>query len=543
MDLISGFCSLSANNTSKVLFINGLGGESMRKIYIFDTTLRDGEQSPGVNLNMQEKVEIGLQLEKLGVDRIEAGFPAASPGDLAGVNAVAKAVKNATIIGLARSREQDIDAVKEALKGAQDPCIHLFLATSPIHRKHKLRMEKHQVLEAAEAAIKYAKKYFDKIEFSPEDAGRTELDFLAEVTAMAIRAGATVVNIPDTVGYMTPSEFGHIFKTLKETVPGIEKIQLSAHCHDDLGMATANALAAVLNGADQIEGTINGIGERAGNTSLEEVAMALETRQEFFQAKTSLVLGEIYRTSRLVSKLTGMAVPGNKAIVGANAFAHESGIHQDGMLKEKTTYEIMSPETIGLKESKLVMGKHSGRHAFREKLIDLGYDLNEEQVNAAFSKFKDLADRKKQVADEDIRALIEEKLIETPEFFSLNTLQVAYGNQTTPSATVHIKVQDAAEMVEVAVGNGSVDAIYNAIDKATKEEVELEDYSIKSVSQGKDALGEVHVVLRQNDISVQGRGISTDILEASAKAYLDAVNRLIEKRKTASSNRSNVTLI
>jgi 2-isopropylmalate synthase len=515
----------------------------MRKIYIFDTTLRDGEQSPGVNLNMQEKVEIGLQLEKLGIDRIEAGFPAASPGDLAGVNAVARAVKNATIIGLSRSREQDIEAAREALIGAQDPCLHLFLATSPIHRKHKLRMEKHQVLETAEAAIKYARKYFSKIEFSPEDAGRTELDFLIEVTAMAIRAGATVVNIPDTVGYMSPSEFGNIFKVLKEQVPGIEKIQLSAHCHDDLGMATANALAAVLNGADQIEGTINGIGERAGNTSLEEVAMALETRQEFYQAKTSLVLGEIYRTSRLVSKLTGMVVPGNKAIVGANAFAHESGIHQDGMLKEKTTYEIMSPETIGLKDSKLVLGKHSGRHAFREKLVDMGYGLSDEQVNVAFGKFKDLADKKKQVADEDIRALIEEKLIETPEIFVLDTLQVSYGNQTTPSASVRIKM-DEGEVLDVsAEGNGSVDAIYNAIDKATKEEVELEDYSIKSVSHGKDALGEVHVVLKQNDVSVQGRGISTDILEASAKAYLDAVNRLVEKRKLPSSNRSNVTLI
>jgi 2-isopropylmalate synthase len=515
----------------------------VRKIYIFDTTLRDGEQSPGVNLNVQEKVEIALQLEKLGIDRMEAGFPAASPGDLAAVNAVAKAVKNASVIGLSRSREQDIEAVREALQGAQDPCIHLFLATSPIHRQYKLKMEKHQVLENAEAAIKYAKKYFSKIEFSLEDAGRTELDFIAEVTAMAIRAGATVVNIPDTVGYMTPYDYGNIFKMLKETVPGIEKIQLSAHCHDDLGMATANALAAVLNGADQIEGTINGIGERAGNTSLEEVALALETRQAFFQAKTSLVLSEIYRTSRLVSKLTGMVVPGNKAIVGANAFAHESGINQDGMLKEKTTYEIISPETIGVKESKLVMGKHSGRHAFREKLIDLGYELGDEQINTAFAKFKDLADRKKNVEDEDIRALIEEKLIETPEVFALGNLQVTYGNQMTPTATVHVRLQDGSDIAESAVGNGSVDAIYNAIDKVTKEEVELDDYSIKSVSHGKDALGEVHVVLKQNDVSVQGRGISTDILEASAKAYLDAVNRLIEKRKTPTSIRSNVTLI
>ncbi|CAH1190080.1 2-isopropylmalate synthase [Paenibacillus plantiphilus] len=503
----------------------------MRKIYIFDTTLRDGEQSPGVNLNTKEKVEIALQLEKLGVDRIEAGFPAASPGDLAAVNAVARAIKNASVIGLSRSREQDIDAAREALQGAQDPCLHLFLATSPIHRKHKLRMEKEQVLETAEKAIRYAKRYFDKIEFSPEDAGRTELDFLCEVTAMAIRAGATVVNIPDTVGYMTPSEFGNIFKTLKNEVVGIEKIQLSAHCHDDLGMATANALAAILNGADQIEGTINGIGERAGNTAIEEVAMTLATRADFFQATTSLQLTEIAKTSRLVSKLTGMVVPGNKAIVGANAFAHESGIHQDGMLKEKTTYEIISPETIGLKESKLVLGKHSGRHAFREKLIDLGYELEEEAVNVAFAKFKDLADKKKDVSDEDIRALLEEKLIDTPEVYTLETLQVNYGNQSVPGATVSIRTAEGVAE-KTAAGNGSVDAIYNAIDAVTGEAVELEDYSIKSVTQGKDALGEVHVVLKQDDVSAQGRGLSTDILEASARAYIDALNRLIEKRKS-----------
>lgn len=504
----------------------------MRKIYIFDTTLRDGEQSPGVNLNTQEKVEIALQLEKLGVDRIEAGFPAASPGDLAAVNAVARAVKNATIIGLSRSRTQDIDAVREALQGAEDPCIHLFLATSPIHRQHKLRMTKEQVLETAEAAIRYAKQYFSKIEFSPEDAGRTELDFLCEVTEMAIRAGATVVNIPDTVGYMTPIEFGNIFKTLRENVPGIEKIQLSAHCHDDLGMATANALAAIENGAEQIEGTINGIGERAGNTALEEVALALETRFDYYQAKTTLNLKEIARTSRLVSKLTGMPVPGNKAIVGANAFAHESGIHQDGMLKEKSTYEIISPETIGLVESKLVLGKHSGRHAFREKLIDLGYDLDDEALNAAFAKFKDLADKKKQVSDEDIRALLEEKLVDTPEVYRLEKLHVTYDNRSVPNAVIAVSVQGEGVKEQRAEGNGSVDAIYNAIDALTGETVELEDYAIKSVSQGKDALGEVFVVLAQNGVSAQGRGLSTDILEASARAYIDALNRLIERRKS-----------
>ena len=514
----------------------------MRKIYLFDTTLRDGEQSPGVNLNAQEKVEVALQLERMGIDRIEAVFPAASPGDLAAVNAVARAIKNASVIGLSRSREQDIEAAREALIGAQDPCLHLFLATSPIHRQYKLRMDKQQVLETAEAAIRYAKKYFSKIEFSPEDAGRTELDFLCEVTAMAIRAGATVVNIPDTVGYMTPSEFGNIFKTLKEQVPGIEKIQLSAHCHDDLGMATANSLAAILNGADQIEGTINGIGERAGNTALEEVVMALETRAEFFQAKTGVVLSEIYRTSTLVSKMTGMPVPGNKAIVGANAFAHESGIHQDGMLKEKTTYEIISPETIVLK-TKLPIGTLSGRNAFRERLNELGYHLNDEQINEAFAKFKVLADRKKQVYDEDLRALVEEKLVGVQESYKLDYMQVLYGNQAIPTATIRLLKVDGESIEEVATGNGSVDALYKAIDKATNEQVELEDYSIKSVTQGTDALGEVHVVMRQNGHVVTGRGISTDILEASAKAYVEALNRVIERRTAPVASKADKTSV
>jgi 2-isopropylmalate synthase len=515
----------------------------MRKIYVFDTTLRDGEQSPGVNLNTLEKVEIALQLERLRVDRIEAGFPAASPGDLAGVNAVAKAVKNATIIGLSRSREGDIDAAREALKDAQDPCLHLFLATSPIHRKHKLRMEKHQVLETAEAAIRYAKQYFSKIEFSPEDAGRTELDYLVEVTAMAIRAGATVVNIPDTVGYMTPSEFGNIFKVLRQEVPGIEKIQLSAHCHDDLGMATANALAAIENGADQVEGTINGIGERAGNTALEEVAMALETRAAFYGAKTGLQLNEIYRTSRLVSKLTGMPVPGNKALVGANAFAHESGIHQDGMLKEKSTYEIITPETIGLKESKLVLGKHSGRHAFREKLVDLGYELEEESLNVAFAKFKELADKKKNVTDEDIRVIVDEKTLGTPQLFALESFAVSYAIGAEPAATVRVLNPDGDVVEEQASGNGAVDAILKAIDKVTGEDVELDDYSVKSVSHEKDAMGTAHVVMTQGNYTASGRGVSTDVLEASAKAYLDAVNRLIDKRRSGVTRRDNVSLI
>ncbi|GGF85394.1 2-isopropylmalate synthase [Paenibacillus aceti] len=498
----------------------------MRKIYMFDTTLRDGEQSPGVNLNTREKLEIAYQLERLGIDRIEAGFPAASPGDLAAVNAVARAIKNSTIIGLSRSRIQDIDAVREALKGAEDPCIHIFLATSPIHRQYKLKMEKEQVLETAQAALRYARQYFSKIEFSCEDAGRTEIDFLCEMTAMAIREGASVVNIPDTVGYLYPYEYGNIFKTLKERVPDIEKIQLSAHCHDDLGMATANSLAAILGGADQIEGTINGIGERAGNTALEEVAMALETRSEFFGAKTTLELSEIARTSSLISRLTGMVVPGNKAIVGANAFAHESGIHQDGMLKEKTTYEIMTPETIGLKESKLVLGKHSGRHAFRERLIELGYRLDDERLNEAFAKFKVLADKKKDVTDQDLHALLQEKLVDTPEAYQLQAIHVSYGNESTPTARVRIITAEGQTLQREAEGNGSVDAIYNAIDQATGVTVTLSDYSIKSISYGKDAQGEVHVVMTQGEHTVQGRGVSTDILEASARAYVDALNRL-----------------
>lgn len=511
----------------------------MRKIYLFDTTLRDGEQTPGVNLNTQEKVEIALQLERVGIDRIEAGFPASTPGEIVSVDAVSRAVKNASIVALSRCREQDIDAAREALKNAVDPRLHLFLATSPIHRKHKLRMEKHQVLEAAEAAIRYAARYFTHIEFSPEDGGRTEMDFLCEVVAMAVRAGVSVVNIPDTVGYLTPYEYGNIFKTVKETVPGIEKIQLSCHCHDDLGMATANSLAAVLNGADQVEGTFNGIGERAGNTALEEIALALDTRQEFFQAKTGLNLVEIARTSRLVSRLTGVPVPANKAIVGANAFAHESGIHQDGVLKEKTTYEIISPQTIGLKETKLTLGKLSGRHAFRERLIELGYSLGDERLNEAFAKFKDLADKKKDVTDEDIRALIEEKLIPVQESYILDTFQVLCGNQSVPTATIRLHTPGGNMLQEVAIGNGSVDAIYKAIDRAVGESVELVDYTIHSVTNGQDALGEVSVVLAQNGISVKGRGVSTDILEASARAYVDSINRLIEKRNTAAGTTAN----
>lgn len=503
----------------------------MRKIYVFDTTLRDGEQSPGVSLTTEEKVEIALQLEKLGIDRIEAGFAATSPGDLHSIREVAKRVKNATLLSLARCHVKDIDAVVEALKDAEDPCLHLVLATSPIHREYKLRMDKAKVMETAEAAIRYGRKFFDKVEFSAEDASRTEIDFLSEMTAMAIRAGATVVNLPDTVGFATPEQFGAMFRTIKSTVPGIEKIQLSTHCHDDLGIATANTLAAIANGVDQFEGTINGIGERAGNTCIEEVALALETRSDFYGAKTSLNLGEIYKTSRMVSKMTGMSVPGNKAIVGANAFAHESGIHQDGMLKNPSTYEIITPETIGASSSKLVLGKHSGRHAFKEKLADLGYSLNEEELNIAFAKFKALADRKKNILSEDIRALLEENMASGPKPFVLDSIQVSYGNRSLPTASVRMVKEDGSITEEAALGNGSVDAVYRAIEKATAIQAELEDYSIHSVTQGTDAQGEVHVVLKQGNETATGRGVSTDIIEASAKAYVEAVNRLVSRKE------------
>jgi 2-isopropylmalate synthase len=503
----------------------------VRKIEIFDTTLRDGEQSPGVNLSLDEKVEIALQLERLGVTRMEAGFAAASPGDLKSVREVAKRVKNSTVVSLSRSVMSDIDKAWEALKDAKSACLHVFIATSPIHREHKLRLTKEQVIEQAVAAITYGKKYFSEIEFSAEDAARTEIDYLCEVVQAAIKAGAKIINIPDTVGYMTPVEYGNIFRQLQKNVVGIENAKLSCHCHDDLGMAVANSLAAIEAGVTQVEGTINGIGERAGNAALEEIAIALELRKEIYQAKTDLHLSEIARTSKLVSRLTGMIVPGNKAVVGANAFAHESGIHQDGVLKEQTTYEIIRPETVGFKSNKLVLGKHSGRHAFKDKLEALGYDLSQDELNEAFAKFKDLCDKKKEVSDDDIIALLEAKVSDVPEAFVLESLQLSYGNLSVPTASVRVKLANGEYHEEAAVGNGSVDSIYKAIDRVTGEEVSLEDYKILSVTHGKDALGEVYVRLIQNDLSVQGRGVSTDVLEASAIAYIRAINKLIARRK------------
>jgi 2-isopropylmalate synthase len=503
----------------------------MRKIEIFDTTLRDGEQSPGVNLSTEEKIEIALQLERLGVTRIEAGFAAASPGDQRSVREVSRRIKNSTVVSLSRTVESDIDAAWEALKDAESPCLHVFLATSPIHRKYKLKLSKEQVIEQAVAAVKYGKKYFSTIEFSCEDGARTERDYLIEVVQAAVNAGAKIINIPDTVGYMTPYEYGNIFRTLKQNIHGVEDIILSCHCHDDLGMAVANSLAAIEAGVTQVEGTINGIGERAGNAALEEVALALETRKDFYQAGTSLRLSEIARTSQLVSRLTGMIVPANKAVVGANAFAHESGIHQDGVLKEKTTYEIIRPELVGFKSNKLTLGKLSGRHAFKDKLQALGYDLEQEQLNQAFKKFKELCDRKKEVSDEDIIALLDAKIMDVVETFQLESIQLSYGSLSSPTASVKVLLANGEVLEEAAVGNGSVDSIYKAIDRVTGEEVTLEDYKIVSVTHGKDALGEVFVRLSQNGLTTQGRSVSTDVLEASAKAYLHAVNKMIARRE------------
>lgn len=504
----------------------------MRKINIFDTTLRDGEQSAGVNLNLNEKLEIAKQLERLGVDIMEAGFPAASVGDFEAVKKIAQTIRNCSVAGLSRSNQKEIDITWEALKDAAEPRIHVFIATSPIHREYKLKMTKEQVLEKAVESVRYAKKFFSHIEFSAEDAGRTELEFLKEIFTAAIDAGATVVNAPDTVGYLTPADYGAIFKYLKNEVPNIDKAVLSAHCHDDLGMAVANTLAAIENGADQIEGTINGIGERAGNASIEEVAVALRVRQDYYQAETGLNLEQIARTSRLVSRLTGMVIPPNKAVVGENAFAHESGIHQDGVLKERTTYEIMSPQMVGLETNKLVLGKHSGRHALKDRLQELGYTLSEEQLADVFKKFKDLADRKKQINDEDIIALMHEStLTDESEQYKLEYLHVSYMNSIA-TATIKLETPEGVKTEDAAIGAGSVEAIYNTLEKMVGMRIHLLDYKIQAVTQGRDSLAEVHVRVEHDGVTSSGRGVHHDVLHASSKAFIDGVNRLRNLAKT-----------
>ena len=511
-------------------------------IRIFDTTLRDGEQSPGATLNFQEKLEIARKLEAMGVDIIEAGFPITSDGDFEAVRAISHELKKATVAGLARCVPRDIDRAGEALKGAANPRIHVFCATSKIHREHKLKMPIRKIINLAVESVKRACGYVEDVEFSPEDASRTELNYLVDITAAAVEAGATTVNLPDTVGYAVPSEYGNIFSHLREQLPELDKknIFLSAHCHNDLGLAVSNSLTAIENGARQIECTINGLGERAGNAALEEVVMALRTRKDYFNKFTTKIKPKkIYPLSKMVSKMTGMQVQRNKAIVGDNAFAHEAGIHQDGVLKERTTYEIMDPREVGLPENKLVLGKHSGRHAFRQRVKYLGYELDAKAIEVAFEAFKTLGDKKKDVYDEDIEAILDQQLQSGRQLWELARFQVTSGTDMISTATVVLRDSTGTEKMDASTGDGPIDAVYSAIQRITGVKMKLEDYQTRSVTAGKDAQGEASVQVRHGDRKVRGRGLSTDIVEAAARAYLSALNRIKthEARNTTSPTR------
>lgn len=496
------------------------------RIIIFDTTLRDGEQSPGASLNNKEKQEIAKQLESLRVDVIEAGFPVSSPGDFEAVKMVARGVKSSVVCALARAVKKDIDSAYNSVKYARRPRIHVFLATSGIHMKYKLNKAENEILRSARAAVKYARRKVKDVEFSPEDASRTEKRFLYRVVEAVIDAGATTINIPDTVGYSTPYEFGSIIKGIKENVPNIEKAVISVHCHNDLGLGVSNSLVAALNGARQIECTINGLGERAGNASLEEIVMALRTRKDIFNFSTKVRTKEIYKTSRLVSKLTGIPVQPNKAIVGGNAFAHEAGIHQDGLLKERRTYEIMKPEDVGFGESKLVLGKHSGRHALKARLRKLGYTLGDKEINAAFRRFKKLADKKKEIFDEDLSTIAEDEIGYQVQAYKLESFYILSGNKVTPSATVTL-AHKGKNIVANSTGDGPVDACYKAAEKVVGLKPRLVRYNLSAITSGKDAMGEVTVRLSIKSREVSGRGASTDVIEASLKAYLNALNKFV----------------
>jgi 2-isopropylmalate synthase len=503
------------------------------RVRIFDTTLRDGEQSPGASMNHAEKLEVARALAALGVDIIEAGFPIASPGDFEAVRAIATEIAGPVVCGLARCHDRDIDRAWEALQYAQHPRIHVFLATSAIHREHKLKMTRAQVVDRAVQSVARAKSYCDDVEFSPEDAARTELDFLCEVVEAAIAAGATTVNIPDTVGYAVPTQYAAVIRTLRERVPNINQAIISVHCHDDLGLAVANSLAGVEAGARQVECTINGIGERAGNASLEEIVMALKTRADYFGLTTGVKTERLYPMSRMISTITGLVVQRNKAIVGRNAFAHEAGIHQDGLLKERSTYEIMRPEEVGVPSTDLVLGKHSGRHALRDRVEELGYHLNEEQLEVLFEDFKALADKKKEVYDEDLVVLIEKHLEDVPAHWSLIGLHTTAGSSVIPTATVSIRRPDGQVVQDAAIGDGPVDAIFKAVERVTGIAANLREFAVRGVTQGKDAQGEVTLELEveSDDRSFRGRAASTDIIEASALAYLNAVNAIATRRE------------
>ncbi len=497
------------------------------KVYIFDTTLRDGEQTPGASLNIDEKLQIARHLELLNVDIIEAGFPRSSKGDFAAVKAVAREIRGCQIAGLARANFEDIDAAWEAVKDATAPRIHTFISSSDIHLKYQLRKTREEVLEQAVAAVKHAARYTSNVEFSAMDAGRSDLDYVVQMFTAVIDAGATTVNFPDTVGYTIPHEFGAKIKYLVDHIPNIHKAVISVHCHNDLGLAVANTLAAIVNGARQAEVTINGLGERAGNASLEEVVMALATRQDLFAYNTDIVTQYIYPTSRLVSKLTGVVVQPNKAIVGANAFAHESGIHQDGVLKEASTYEIMTPAAVGIKKSLLPLGKLSGRHAFQKKLQEMGFYITDDELNRVFARFKDLADRKKTVFDEDLVSLVETEVIykSVPEHFKLEEIVVLTGTMVKPNATVKMRIGNEEKSFS-AFGDGPIDATYKAITHLAQSKSRLLKFAVSSITGGTEALGEVSVRLEDEGHIVTGQGVDPDVVTASARAYINGLNRL-----------------
>ena len=507
----------------------------MRTIQFFDTTLRDGEQTPGVNFNTKEKVQIALQLEKWGINTIEAGFPIASEGDFQAVQAIAGAVKAATVAGLARCQKKDIDRCHEALKDAAYPQIHVFLATSDVHMEYKLKMSREEVLASIKEHVSYARERFEKVQFSPEDATRTDKAFLLEAVQTAIDAGATIINVPDTVGYSNPTEYGALFAYLIGNIKSEQEIIFSSHCHDDLGMATANALAAIENGANRVEGAINGIGERAGNTALEEVAVALHIRKDFYQCDSTIVLNETKHMSDLVARLSGYSVPRNKAIIGANAYAHESGIHQDGVLKNPETYEIITPQLVGVQTNSLPLGKLSGRHAFSTKMAELGYQLDEEQVKVLFKKFKDLADKKKQITDEDLMALQADEVRRTAGNYELKTVQLQYVSTGYQGAVVSIENQQQEIQTASAIGAGSIQAIYNSIDQIFDQQPQLVEYQITALTAGEDAQAEVHVSIENPETNerVNGIGVDFDVLQASAEAYTQASAKLKEKGQTA----------
>ncbi len=496
-----------------------------RMIRIFDTTLRDGEQSPGASMNVEEKVMIAKQLARLNVDIIEAGFAYSSPGDFEAIRRIAQEVEGPTICSLARARPEDIDRAWEALKGAPKVRIHTFLSSSDIHLKYQFRISREEALKRAVEMVQRARGYVDDVEFSPMDASRSDPNYLYEVLEAVIEAGAGTINIPDTVGYATSQEFGLLIRGIRERVKNSSKTVISVHCHNDLGLAVANSLAAVVEGAGQVECTINGIGERAGNASLEEIAMGLRTRKDFFDADTGIRTEEISKTSRLVSKITGMVVQPNKAIVGANAFAHTSGIHQDGLLKEKSTYEIMKPESIGLVQSKLVMGKLSGRHAFRQRLEELGYRLSDEELNHAFERFKRLADQKKEMYEEDLEVIVSEEIAKIPERYVLKGLHTESGTHKVPTATVELEIGGRLAK-QTGTGDGPVDAAYRTIAAITQTKSRLLTYVVKAITGGTDAQGEVSVRMEEGGRTVTGHGADTDIIVASARAYLNALNKL-----------------